>query len=231
VDATAAAAGVQLDDSPDVGGVAPDDPMERERTRLAYAIHDGLTQVVTAAVLELEWQARRADLAPHDAVRALAGATAELRTALDEIRELLSALSPRTGEPRRSVDELIQHVMDRWKLDAKWSVKGDLESVPGPVLDVATSVIRESVANAAKHSESEDVAVDVLASDDALEVRVQDGGRGFRPERAGLHAGHLGLEMMRRRVEEVNGTLDVESSPGNGTSVVARLPVDQGVTS
>jgi signal transduction histidine kinase len=37
--------------------------------------------------------------------------------------------------------------------------------------------------------------------------------------------------MMRRRVAEVNGTLDVESSPGNGTTVVARLPVDQGVTS
>jgi signal transduction histidine kinase len=99
------------------------------------------------------------------------------------------------------------------------------------VLDVATSVIRECVANVAKHSDSHEVAVDVQASASGVEVRVEDGGRGFRPERAGLHAGHLGLEMMRRRVAEVNGTLRVESSPGNGTRVVARLPVDQGVTS
>jgi len=231
VDRTAAAVGVGVDDTPDVGGVAPDDPIERERTRLAYAIHDGLTQVVTAAVLELEWQARRADLAPEDAVNALADATMVLRAALGEIRELLSAISPPAGEPRRSMDELIEHVMNRWKLHAKWSVNGDLGSVPGPVLDIAQSVIRECVANAAKHSESKDVAVDVRASADGLEVRVQDGGRGFRPEQAGLHAGHLGLEMMRRRVAEVNGTLDVESSPGVGTKVVARLPVDQGVTS
>jgi signal transduction histidine kinase len=223
--------GVEVDGTPDLGGVAPDDPIERERTRLAYAIHDGLTQVVTAAVLELEWQARRADLAPRDAVKALADATTELRGALDEIRELLSALSPRAGEPHRSVEELIEHVMDRWKLRAKWSVNGDLGAVPRPVLDVATTVIRECVANAAKHSESKDVAVHVRASAGGVEVRVQDGGHGFRPERAGLHAGHLGLEMMRRRVAEVNGTLDIESSPGIGTKVVARLPVDQGVTS
>jgi signal transduction histidine kinase len=227
VDGTAAAAGVELDVTRDVGGVAPDDPIDRERARLAYAIHDGLTQVVTACVLELEWQARRVDLAPHDAVDALTAATAELRKALDEIRDLLARLSPPPGEPRQPLDELVRHVMDRWRVHATWSVDGDLETVPQPLLDVATSLIRECVANVAKHSAAKDVAVDVHATSDGVEVRVEDGGRGFRPQRAGLHKGHLGLEMMRRRVAEVNGTLDIESSPGSGTRVVARLPVDK----
>ena len=97
------------------------------------------------------------------------------------------------------------------------------------MLDVATSVIRECVANAAKHSDSNDVAVDVHASASGVEVRIEDELRdAFAIAEI---AGHLGLEMMRRRVAEVNGTLDVESSPGHGTRVVARLPVDQGVTS
>jgi signal transduction histidine kinase len=100
------------------------------------------------------------------------------------------------------------------------------------VLDVATSVIRESVANAAKHSSSKQVDVQVQATSTGVEVRVQDGGRGFRPAGTGLHEGHLGLEMMRRRVAEENGTLDIDSSPGKGTRVVARLPyLDQGVKS
>jgi signal transduction histidine kinase len=228
VDGTAAVAGVELDVTPDVGGVAPDDPIERERTRLAYAIHDGLTQVVTASILELEWQARRADLVPRDAVGALVAATAELRTALDEVRDLLTRLSPPAGEPRQPLDELIRHVMERWKLPTRSSVQGDLDAVPQPVLDVAASLIRECVANAAKHSATKDVAVVVHASSDEIEVRVEDGGCGFRPEGAGLLKGHLGVEMMRRRVSEVNGTLDIESSPGRGTRVVARLPVDQG---
>jgi signal transduction histidine kinase len=216
----------------EVGGVAPEDPIERERTRLAYAIHDGLTQVVTASVLELEWQARRAELVPEEAVDALAVAASELRKALGEIRDLLSSLSPHGDGGGQPLDELIRRVTERWKLPATWSVDGDLTAVPRSVFDVATSVIRESVANAAKHSASREVAVQVQATSTGVEIRVEDGGRGFRPGGTGLHEGHLGLEMMRRRVAEVNGTLDIESSPGMGTRVVARLPViDQGVKS
>ncbi len=62
----------------------------------------------------------------------------------------------------------------------------------------------------------------------AMEISVEDGGCGFEPATTGLAAGHLGLEMMRRRVAEVGGTLEVESSPGRGTRVVARLPVGEG---
>lgn len=217
---------------PELGGVAPEDPIDRERARLAYAIHDGLTQVVTASVLELEWHARRAEVAPEEAVEALVTAAAELRKALDEIRALLATLTTKTEVPGKALDELVRGVLDRWRLQATWSVEGDLNAVPRPVLDVASSVIREGVANAAKHSASEDVDVRVQATPTGVEVRVEDRGRGFRTNGTGLHAGHLGLEMMRRRVAEVHGTLDVESSPGNGTRVVARLPVtDQGVKS
>jgi signal transduction histidine kinase len=211
----------------DLGGVAPEDPVERERTRLAYAIHDGLTQVVTASVLELEWHARRVDLSPSEAVDALSTAAAELRKALDEIRAVLASLSTHAEPPGQPLEGVVQSVMERWQLPAEWSVEGDLNAVPPGVLDVASSVIRESVANAAKHAGSGHVAVKVQATRTSVEVRVEDHGRGFRPDGPGLHAGHLGLEMMRRRVAEVQGTLDIESSPGRGTRVVARLPVTQ----
>ena len=214
----------------ELDGVAPKDPIERERTRLAYAIHDGLTQVVTASVLELEWHARRADIAPGDAVEALNAAAAELRKALVEIRAVLANLSATGVGPIQTLEELIEGVMERWQLPATWSVEGDLQTVPASVLDVASSVIRESVANAAKHADSNEVDVRVRATRAGIEVHVEDKGRGFLPAGTGLDAEHLGLEMMRRRVAELNGTLDIESSPGKGTRVVARLPVqEQGV--
>jgi len=214
----------------DLGGVAPDDPVERERTRLAYAIHDGLTQVVTASILELEWHARRIDVTPGDAVDALSTAAMELRKALEEIRSVLASLSPNRTANDPSIEDLVGDVLERWQLPATWSVDGDLSEIDPQVLEVASSVIRESVANADKHAASRDVAVAVRASRSGVEVRVEDRGKGFHPATTGLRAGHLGLEMMRRRVAAVNGTLDIESSPGKGTRVVARLPVmDQGV--
>jgi signal transduction histidine kinase len=86
-------------------------------------------------------------------------------------------------------------------------------------------VIRESVANAAKHAGSNEVIVRVLATREHVEVAVEDRGRGFTPTRPEVHENHLGLEMMRRRVAELGGVLDIESSPGKGTRVVARLPI------
>ncbi|HSJ52060.1 MAG TPA: ATP-binding protein [Actinomycetota bacterium] len=213
-----------------LGGVAPDDPIERERTRLAYAIHDGLTQVVTASVIELEWHARRTELEPAEAVDALHAAAVELRKALEEIRRLLAGLSSKPGTSAQPFEDLIQGVLERWQLPATWTIDGDLHALPRPVLDVASTVIRESVANAAKHASPATVAVAVHARPGELELVVEDRGRGFVPAGTGSHAGHLGLEMMRRRVAEVNGTLDIQSSPGKGTRVVARLPVPaQGV--
>jgi len=227
-------ASLSTDDSDEprleLDGVAPKDPIERERTRLAYAIHDGLTQVVTASVLELEWHARRADIAPGDAVGALNAAATELRKALVEIRAVLANLSNAGAGPIQTLEELIEGVMERWPLPATWSIEGDLQRMPASVLDVASSVIRESVANAAKHAASNEVDVRVRATRAGIEVQIEDKGRGFLPAGTGLDAEHLGLEMMRRRVAELNGTLDIESSPGKGTRVVARLPVqEQGV--
>ena len=209
-----------------------DDPYARERTRWAYAIHDGLTQVVTASVLELEWMARRVELDPTQVTAILAEAATEMRRALEEIRRMLAALSPdgspQEGSPQEEPLELVvQRVLERWRLPASWSIEGDLGAVHGPVLQAASSVIREGVANAAKHSASKDVAVRVQATPQRVEVHVEDRGRGFQASPRELEDGHLGLEMMRRLVAEVRGTLDIESSPGRGTRVVARLPVDE----
>lgn len=204
-----------------------DDPYAKERTRWAYAIHDGLTQVVTASVLELEWMARRVELDPSQATAALAEAALELRRALEEIRRMLAALSPERSPQEEPLELVVQKVLERWRLPASWSIEGDLDAVHGPVLEVASSVIREGVANAAKHSASNEVAVRVQATPQGVEVQVEDRGRGFQASSGELRDGHLGLEMMRRRVAEVRGTLDIESAPGRGTRVVARLPVEE----
>jgi signal transduction histidine kinase len=207
-----------------------DGPVESDRARLAYAIHDGLTQVVTASVLELESLAHRAEIAPAEATEALREAVRELRRALDEIRGVLANLStvPATAQP---IEELLRSVLDRWQLPATWSIEGDLAEVPPSVLEAASSVIREGIANAAKHANGRGVAVRVLASDRSVEVSVEDHGRGFESSQHESVAGHLGLDMLRRRVADVHGTLDVRSAPGKGTRVVARLPrYGQGVS-
>jgi signal transduction histidine kinase len=106
-------------------------------------------------------------------------------------------------------------------------VKGDLFHVPRPVLACAYVVIRESLANTAKHAGAGNVTVWINATGDDLTVEVADTGRGFNTShrRADTDEGHFGLEMMRRRVIEAGGSLAVDSAPGRGTRITARLPL------
>jgi signal transduction histidine kinase len=200
-------------------------PVDDARTRLAYALHDGLTQVVTASVLELEALARRVELDPTAASEALAEAAAHLRDALDEIRALLSGLDPATGPGERGLERLMTELLERWQLPVRWWVDGDLGRVPAPVLETASAVIREGVTNAAKHGSPGEITARVHATSGHVDVVVHDDGLGFDAPGTGHRAGHLGIAMIRRRVKEAGGTLHITSEPGRGTTLRAELPI------
>ena len=197
--------------------------VEPDRAMLAYAVHDGLTQVVTACVLELESLARQVEVEPSEVTGALHEAIRELRRALDEIREMLTTLTPPEPVTVASLERELGHALERWQLPATLSVEGDLTSVPQEVLEVLSSVIGEAVANAAKHAQTDRVSVRIRATRDSVEVGVEDQGTGFAVGPAA--AGHLGLQMMRRRVAEADGALEIRPAPGGGTLVIARLPI------
>jgi signal transduction histidine kinase len=202
--------------------------VNQERSRLAYALHDGVTQSVTGAVLELEALAQRIERDPAEALAVLETCKLEMRQALAELREMLFDLSrDGEGEQNGPLTESITDVARRWRLPARVAVEGDLSTVPGPVLSVAYVVIREALTNAAKHAASNNVTVSLSAGVDDLTVIVGDGGKGFtrRDVMAAREAKHVGLAMLRRRVAEIGGRLQVESRPGKGTRVIAELPL------
>jgi two-component system sensor kinase len=131
------------------------------------------------------------------------------------------------SEQHGPLTESITDVARRWRLPARVAVEGDLSTVPGRVLSVAYVVIREALTNAAKHAASNNVTVSLSAGVDDLTVIVGDGGKGFtrRDVQAAREAKHVGLAMLRRRVAEIGGRLQVESRPGKGTRVIAELPL------
>jgi signal transduction histidine kinase len=108
-------------------------------------------------------------------------------------------------------------------------VEGDLQLIPPIAAMLAGAVIREALVNVAKHAASGDVAVRVAVTDADLVVSVADRGRGFTTEdrQRATREHHLGLDILQRRIREYGGTLQVETSPGKGTKIVARLPIDE----
>jgi signal transduction histidine kinase len=198
--------------------------MLEERTKWALRIHDRLTQSVTGAVLELQTLRHRVETDPEGAVASLKQVEQEIRADLHDLRDLLFELyegGAPESEPTLAgfVDELVA----RWKIPTRVSVSGDVEGVPEAVTETAHGIIAEAIANSAKHSGSPDVVVRVRAGDAELRVEIEDRGRGIAP--VPDEDPHFGLRQMRARAEQLGGTIEIESTPGHGTRVVAVLPV------
>ena len=99
-------------------------------------------------------------------------------------------------------------------------IKGDEHKVPTPVATCLYRVTQEALSNALKHSQASKVRVLLEFEPEVVQLLVQDDGQGF--DSNGNHSGH-GLNNMRQRAEELGGTYDLTSTPGNGTQVTVRL--------
>ena len=100
-----------------------------------------------------------------------------------------------------------------------------LGRLPREVETAVYRVVQEALSNAAKHAGAAAVSVAVARPDGHVSVAVEDDGAGFDP--AAAPRGRLGLLGMRERVELVGGELEVESAPGAGTAVLARIPLPE----
>jgi signal transduction histidine kinase len=195
-----------------------------ERTRWAMQIHDGLTQSVTSAVLELQTLRHRIETDPDGAIETLETIEAEIRDDLHRIRELLfEMMEDVPPSEETSLAGLVRDFAARWRLPVTVDVEGDLEVLDEASVEAAYSIVSEALANAAKHSGSPEVHVSLSVEADTLHVEVQDHGRGMAA--ATDEDPHFGIRIMRARAEALGGSLEMTSTPGHGTTVVAVLPI------
>jgi signal transduction histidine kinase len=158
----------------------------------------------------------------------------------DDLPELLEATSKAQDAVRRVVGELrtarsavrdvartIRSLADQLENDAELSIRlrlCELESGERSAL-VMVQVAREALVNSSRYSGATLIEVELRDCRDGFaELTIRDDGRGFDLGRVDT-ARHFGLQLMKERVEATGGRLSVESSPGTGTSVLARIPL------
>ena len=200
-----------------------DSLMLQERTKWAIHIHDGLTQSVTSAILELQSLQHRIRTEPESVLDSLKEVEDAIRNDLTQIRAILFELDG--GTPRREpLASFVNELVQRWHLPARVSIEGEVDQISDRTLETANAIVAEALANAAKHSGALEVSVRIRAGLDELRIEVEDRGNGLAAA-AGDGDPHFGLRLMRGQVERIGGTIEIDSKPGSGTRVVAVLPV------
>jgi len=195
-----------------------------ERARLAGEIHDTLAQALTGIIRQLEAAERGGELA--DRGRPHVDLAAELaRDGLAEARRSLRALRPRQLEGA-TLPDAIADVARRTGLPVEVDVTGAVRALPPDQEVVLLRVVQEALANVAKHAEAGRVGVTLSYFADAVVLDVRDDGVGFDPGTVGVRPDGTGMGLggMRERLARIDGSLVVESAPGEGTALVATLP-------
>ena len=195
---------------------------EDERKHLARELHDDLTQRLARLAID----AGRMENAP-----AAPEGIRPLREDLVRLSEDVHALSYRLHPSvldDLGLAEALKAECDRVARHGELRVDVQASAVPAALPAEASlclfRVAQEALSNAARHARASAVTVLLAPSGKGLQLAVSDNGSGFDPDRPRDHAS-LGLASMRERVRVVQGELDIESTPGRGTTVVAWVPV------
>jgi signal transduction histidine kinase len=194
-----------------------------ERERLAAEIHDTLAQGFTSILMLLQAAEPRLADDPGEARRQIGLAVRTARENLAEARALVAAVPPAAlGES--SLDEAVRRLVGRLgeelDLDTECVVSGEPRRLAARSEVVLLRAAQEGLANVRKHAKAGSVAVTLDYGATAVRLEVRDDGTGFDPETAS----GFGLRGMRERAAQVDGTLDVRSTPGAGTSITVEVP-------
>ena len=202
-----------------------------ERQRLAREIHDTLAQGFTGIIAQLE-AAKQARRHPEQWRQHLDQAQTLARESLGEARRAVQALRPAPLEEAR-LPEALADLAGRWSRGAGVALHvattGEPRPLPAEVEVALFGVAREALTNVSKHARASRVGVTLSYTDDMVLLDVRDDGVGFDPGsvngdgRPGDGRG-FGLDTMRQRLRQVAGALEIESAPGEGTSINARVP-------
>ena len=200
----------------------------RERSAIAYELHDSLAQ--TLASLRLQ-----ADMLAESLARTGAGHVppelARMQTTLEcaniELRELIAGFRAPVGgrDLRTALEEVVARYSSQSALTVCLQIDGSLPELPaGPQLQVVR-IVGEALANACAHSAGSLARVLVRCESATVRVLVEDDGKGFSIPRSDSTTGeHIGLSVMRERARWLGGTLVIESEPGEGTRVSLAFP-------
>jgi signal transduction histidine kinase len=187
---------------------------DEERRRIQRNLHDGAQQRLVSVMLMLG-RLRRSGDTEHSEL--LDGAVDELAAGLQELRELAGGLHPAVLS-ERGLAPALEALALRAPLPVELAALPE-RRLPEPVEAAAYYVVAEAVANVQKHAGASRLVVTARLDSDRLVVEIDDDGAGGAdPEGDGLRGLH-------DRVEALDGTLEVDSPPGGGTRVRARLPI------
>ncbi len=199
---------------------------ENERKRIAADLHDGVGQIMSAAKMNLS--AFEGELVFKDETQKISfeKIISLVDESCKEVRNVSHQMMPNAllkSGLASAVKEFIDKIDSRF-LKVSLHTEGLNERVDSNMETVLYRVIQECVNNVIKHSGASSLDISLLKDGDGIAATIEDNGKGFAVKDKEKSEG-IGLKNIRSRIQFLKGTVDFDSSPGNGTLVAIHIPL------
>jgi len=196
-----------------------------ERQLIAYELHDGLAQCLSASWMQLQGYCELRSESPDQAEPFLATGLDVLQKAMREARRLIAGVRPAAFDDGvvSAINRLIDDSVSSVDQTVEFSSRCQFGRL-APLTELALyRIVQEALTNASRHSQSERVRIRLAQRGDTVRVTVRDWGAGFDPTLT--RQNRFGLEGIQLRARLLGGRSYILSKPGKGTLIVADLPL------
>jgi len=196
-----------------------------ERNRLARELHDSAKQKAFAALAQLGTANGVIASNPGAAKSHLNEAEDLVYEVIEELTFLIQEIYPLALKEKGLATSLREYVFD-WenRTDIRAEVQIENETRCKPEIEQAIfRIIQEALSNVARHSHATRVEVTLAYANQVIEAMVADNGCGMDPQK---QPNGIGLRSIQERAESLGGSVQLESAPGCGTCLTARIPIE-----
>lgn len=191
---------------------------EKERTRIAQELHDGIGGMLAAIQMHFSASRNRQPEAVP-AQQNMDEIMKMLENAADEVRKTAHNLMPDILI-KHSFEEALQlyceQINSGGKLQVDLQIHGAINALPKSVELSLYRVVQELIQNIIKHAGASQAIIQINQQEKVISIMIEDNGTGFRPD--GNHSG-IGMQNLKSRVQALQGFLSIESAEGAGTTV------------
>jgi len=199
---------------------------EEERTRLARELHDGLGQSFLALKLNLQMIEAEIKKGINIEEQTIEELISEVSLAIEDLRRISMDLRSASLEGV-GIGEIIKHYGMKCRADTGLKITVDAEEIADvspKIKDNLYRIYQETMTNVIKHAGASEVIITLKEKGKILSLEVKDDGKGFVYQKKDGRYQGIGLSTIQERVDLLNGTLIVESSPLKGTAIRIEVP-------
>lgn len=199
-----------------------------ERERIGMDLHDGVIQSLYSLGLTLDYVKAILEEDSDESMEKLNFATDSINSTIVDIRAYISDLRPRQMQENLSFKENLEVLLKEFRTNSRIGavvqdeIDGHLNLNYQNTLTLFR-IAQESLSNTARHSKAQNAELRLWEENCQIYLEIMDNGDGFNIDKTKANLGH-GLVNMQRRIRKAGGGIQIDSSPGNGTKVIAWVP-------